>query len=190
MVDIAHDKLGLFKCIWRRQAHHHVPLALFSRETFHTRVGFSPFQPIFTLFPRWQSRGCGSGRLSKQSSMEVTKGWRSGASGRHTRRKPDEKVDCSAAAAHLVELGQLVDVGEGEVGVLQVVEAPVGRAGEDRGPPIRHRVVPVPSQAAEQLVRPGNCRQGWKHLRRAIWRRWNRWVSSAPRLTGCQQWES
>ena len=129
---------------------------------------FSPFLPFFRAGKVEGAVQAGCPNRARWKSRKV--GRVAPAVGTHDENQT-KKLIAGYTAAHLVELGQLVDVGEGEVGVLQVVEAPVGRAGEDRGPPIRHRVVPVPSQAAEQLVRPGNCRQGWKHLRLAICRR-------------------
>ena len=116
---------------------------------------FSPFLPFFRAGKVEGAVQAGCPNRARWKSRKV--GRVAPAVGTHDENQT-KKLIAGYTAAHLVELGQLVDVGEGEVGVLQVVEAPVGRAGEDRGPPIRHRVVPVPSQASQQLVRPGDGR--------------------------------
>ena len=66
---------------------------------------------------------------------------------------------------HLVEGGQLVDVREGELCVGGVVKAPMGGAGEEGGPPVCHRVVPIPSETSQQLVRARDGCQRWENLR-------------------------
>ena len=107
---------------------------------------FSPFLPFFRAGKVEGAVQAGCPNRARWKSRKV--GRVAPAVGTHDENQT-KKLIAGYTAAHLVELGQLVDVGEGEVGVLQVVEAPVGRAGEDGGPPIRHRVVPVPCQAPQ-----------------------------------------
>ena len=85
---------------------------------------FSPFLPFFRAGKVEGAVQAGCPNRARWKSRKV--GRVAPAVGTHDENQTKKLI--AAPAAHLVELGQLVDVGEGELCVGDIVEAPVGGA--------------------------------------------------------------